>query len=264
MIFDGSFQTHEIGNNKLVLHCGAQVVDYEEVRRAATPEPTKTHYPIAHSVYVDHVRDTLRDAGFQISREIHALYGSQEQPGSRYFGLLELEGPHDDYTWALGLRNSHDQSIAAKLSAGTRVFVCDNLSFSGEINLSRKHTRNAVNDLARLTVDAVGQLNSLLVHEDTRVECYKRREITDMEAHDALIRAVDCGAFPPSHLQRILQDWRQPPYEDFQPRNVWSLFNAVTGTYGGRSDNTAVRRGSALRGMFDGLAEVSPFAASLS
>jgi hypothetical protein len=46
----------------------------------------------------------------------------------------------EDYCWVLGLRNSHDKTFPAGIVAGASVFVCDNLSFLGEVNFSRQHT----------------------------------------------------------------------------------------------------------------------------
>jgi len=45
-----------------------------------------------------------------------------------------------DFALVVGLRNSHDKSFPAGLVIGASVLVCDNLSFSGEVRLARKHT----------------------------------------------------------------------------------------------------------------------------
>ena len=60
------------------------------------------------------------------------------------FGLLEVANCQqtEDYAYVLGLRNSHDKRFPAGLAVGASVFVCDNLSFSGEIKIGRKHTRH--------------------------------------------------------------------------------------------------------------------------
>ena len=42
--------------------------------------------------------------------------------------------------FVVGVRNSHDKSFPAGLVIGASIFVCDNLSFSGEVKLARKHT----------------------------------------------------------------------------------------------------------------------------
>jgi hypothetical protein len=72
--------------------------------------------------------------------------------------LITLQGRGIfEWTWAVGIRNSHDKTFPAGLVAGTKVFCCDNLAFSGEVQISRKHTRFAERDLTHLTARAVGQ-----------------------------------------------------------------------------------------------------------
>jgi len=68
--------------------------------------------------------------------------------------------PKNGHGWAVGLRNSHDKTFPAGLVAGTRVFVCDILAFSGLIQIRRKHTRFAARDLRQLTARAVGQIGT--------------------------------------------------------------------------------------------------------
>src|SRR5205807_1578946 len=74
-----------------------------------------------------------------IVSQAHAL----AREGQRYFGLLQIVNGtfHDDYSLIMGIRNSHDKAFPAALCLGSGVFVCDNLAFSGEIKLARKHTR---------------------------------------------------------------------------------------------------------------------------
>jgi len=45
---------------------------------------------------------------------------------------------------------------------------------------------------------------------------------------------------------------------DFEPRNAWNLFNAFTEVHKAVHPHTALRRGEALYGLFDGLAGVNP------
>src|SRR5206468_3078013 len=52
-------------------------------------------------------------------------------------------GETDEHGAALGLRTSNDKTMSIQIAIGARVFVCDNLVFSGElIALKRKHTAN--------------------------------------------------------------------------------------------------------------------------
>nr|MBS0019438.1 hypothetical protein [Gammaproteobacteria bacterium] len=40
----------------------------------------------------------------------------------------------------VGLRGSYDQTLPRGLAVGSRVFVCDNLAFSGEVTIKTKQT----------------------------------------------------------------------------------------------------------------------------
>lgn len=163
-----------------------------------------------------------------------------------------------DFGWIVGLRNSQDQSYAAGLVAGTRVFVCDNLAFSGEVRISRKHTKFAYRDLRHLTARAVGQLGQRFQALDQRVDAYRSTVVPDWQAHDITIRAVDCAAITPAQIPDVLKEWRSPAHLAFEPRNAWSLFNAFTEVHKTVNPHTALRRGEALHGLFDALAGINP------
>ena len=52
--------------------------------------------------------------------------------GMRMFGVLDLEAGFEACRFAIGLRNSHDKSFRLSCTVGVRVFVCENLAFSGD------------------------------------------------------------------------------------------------------------------------------------
>jgi hypothetical protein len=234
----------------MLLHCGAEIVDRRSVYDTPTPAPTDTWYPLAHAGLIHEVESQLIAAGFEVNNESHAL----SHEGSRYFGVFELKTPGNgvqDYSWIVGIRNSHDKTYPAGLVAGSKVFVCDNLSFTGEVRISRKHTKFAVRDLRHLTARAVGQLGERFHELDDRIVAYKNRRITNPQAHDIIIKAVDCRALTATQVPDMLHEWRQPVHEEFLPRNGWSLFNACTEVMKGINPHTVVNRSQALHGLFD-------------
>jgi len=141
---------------RMLLHCGGQVIERNALFDIKTPAATDTWFPLPHRHLVVEVENQLTDVGFQILSQTHAI----SHDGNRYFGILEVSQfgtmPNNGHGWVVGLRNSHDKTFPAGLVAGTKVFVCDNLSFSGLIQIRRKHTRFAVRDLRQLTARAVG------------------------------------------------------------------------------------------------------------
>ena len=234
----------------MLLHCGAEIVSRGELWSVPTPDRTRSWYPLAHSAVVSKVEEQLQSCGFTISEQAHAL----SHDGARYFGIMCISIPErsiTDYSWTVGIRNSHDKTFPAGLVAGTKTLICDNLSFCGEVSISRKHTRWAERDLHQLTARAVGQLGDKLIQLDQRIARYKEVEITDARAHDIVIRSLDSSVVTTTQVPNVLKEWREPSHDAFLPRTAWSLFNAYTECFKTLNPHTAVRRGEALHGLFD-------------
>src|SRR5271170_5035613 len=157
----------------LILHCGANLVKRRDVESVSTPCPTATWTPIPHLKLIHYVEQTLTANNLAIASYAHSL----THDGMRYFGLMEIQRQNagtDDYCWVLGLRNSHDKKFPAGIVVGMTVLICDNLSFSGEVKLARKHTRFITRDLPQLMQSAVGKLMDRWHHQDTRIATYKQ------------------------------------------------------------------------------------------
>ena len=239
----------------LILHCGATAVPRIAVARVSTPNPTSTWTPIPHVTLIETVEDALRSVGLRIGNQVHSL----SQEGDRYFGLTEVHGTHDptDYTLVLGLRNSHDKSFPVGLVAGANVFVCDNLSFSGEVRLTRKHTVHLQRDLPQLVGSGVGKLMQLWVHQADRIDTYKNYRMRDRSAHDLIVRAVDVGAATNRMIPAVLKEWREPSHPEFTDRTAWSLFNAFTEVLKGNLPELP-RRSERLHALFDNQVKLPP------
>lgn len=240
----------------LIMHCGANAVEWEAVTECKTPRATQTWQPIPHHELVQQVEQTVRSNGLIVGNQAHSL----SHGGDRYFGLTSIcrEGPDaPDYQWVMGIRNSHDQSFPAGLVCGAQVFVCDNLSFSGEIKMARKHTRHIMRDMGKIVQQAVGRLSEMWHVQDGRILAYRNAEITDIQTHDLIVKAVDLGACPNQALPKVLKAWRQPPHPEFADRNVYSLFNAFTEASKGTSLDLLPRRTTALHGLLDNFVGLS-------
>lgn len=233
----------------LCLHAGARTVEREQLVTVPTPERTKTWVPIPHNRLLEGVQAQLQRAGLSVVSEAHGL----TKDGARYFGLLQVQNGHTDNDFGLvvGLRNSHDHSLPAGIVVGASVFVCDNLSFSGEVRLARKHTANVERDLPHLIERAVGRLGDLRRSQDERFGAYKRHELTDEAAHDLVVRALDARVLPVTRVPDVLKEWREPHHPEFRDgKTAWRLFNAFTEELKGNLD-LLPHRTQALHGLLD-------------
>lgn len=235
--------------NNLLLHTGAHSASYGDVCNTATPEPRGAWHPVPHHSLVAQVRRGLSAAGMEVVGEAHAL----NRKGAHYFGLLQVavdgrEG--DEWGTVVGLRNSHDKCFAASLALGTSLFVCDNLSFTGQVVLARKHTANIMRDLPGVAARAIGKLREFSGVAGRRADAYKERGLGDAEAHDLVIRALDARAVTTLQVPKVLARWRHPGHTAFDARNMWSLYNAFTDVYKGNLLQLPARS-QALHGVLD-------------
>lgn len=238
--------------NGLTLHCGAASVTREAVINVPTPAATETWFPIAHETLIQRVQSAVEAIGMKVNDQCHAL----TKDGARYFGLLQVESPRQassDYSYVVGLRNSHDQGFSAALSVGSRVFVCDNLCFTGEITIARKHTRFMERDLPILTSRAVGLLAQKWTTMDERIALYKRSQVSDSTAHDLIVRSLDAGAITTTQIPKILAEWRAPRHEEFNihGKSMWRLLNSFTEIAKANPTQELAPRTIRLHGLLD-------------
>jgi hypothetical protein len=241
-----------------ISYSGCDVVDFETLKEMPTPEGTHTHRPIPHWLLVAETEQAFsRQAKLSIKEETHTL----SIDGNRYFGLLELQnGFHSDYALMVGLRNSHDKAFAAGLACGAQVFVCSNLSFSGDVVIGRKHTVNILDDLPVLIDDAVERICDLADRQKERFDAYKNHEMENSKADALLIEMLRRRILTGSQIPKVLKEWDEPSHQEFAgSRNCWRMFNAVTEVIRPRSQNQMVNlsaRTRALHGLLDEVAGI--------
>lgn len=194
----------------LVTHCGAVQVDRRDLDRIDAPPPTDTWFPVRHADVIDSVTRTLGAAGFDIAKQSFAL----SHGNHRMFSTMDLAVPlHTGVSLAIGIRNSTDKTFPLGFCAGNRVFVCDNLAFSAELLVKRKHTRFGQERFREAIVEAVTNLDQFRKAETNRIKFMEHKEIDDVAAESLILRAYDRGLIPHTALQPVLKEWREPSFD---------------------------------------------------
>lgn len=199
----------------LLLHCGAQEVTRDALDRIPAPAPTRSWFPLSHSHVLQTVVDTLLGAGFAVARERLGLM----RDSARFFGVLDLECPVlEGVGLAVGVRNSTDKSFPIGFAAGSRVFVCDNLAFSAEVVVAKKHTRFGGDRFAEEMARIVQGLHQYREAEAARIRHWQERELTNDQADAYLLRAFERNIVNSRQLPAVIEAWREPRHEVFRPR----------------------------------------------
>ena len=222
----------------LMLHCGAELVSRENLDRLPIPQPTTTHHPIGHGDLVAMVEKGLKIENMEIEK---ASFGVTAD-GARFFGLLQMTGPNAEFANVIGLRNSHDKKFPAGLCIGSSVFVCDNLAFSGQINVTRRHTPKIVRHLPYMVLEATAKMGLAFSNNEKRINSYKGIDLTKEAANDLLVECCENDSVVWSDAKKVLKEYREPRHECFEPENLFSFWNAVTEVSKGQPLETLCRR----------------------
>ena len=216
-------------SSTLVNHCGARQVNASELATIEPPAPTRTWYPLAHRAVLDSVCSALEGAGFAICRSrLSVSHG-----GARFFGTLDLTtSVVEGVSLAVGIRNSNDQSFPIGFCCGQRVFVCDNLAFTSEIVVSKKHTRFGQERYLEGLARAVGSLEEYRRSSASWIERMQTRRLNNDAANSLLLQAYERKIIGLRLLPLVIAEWREPQREEYRSRTAYSLFNCFTDVLG--------------------------------
>ena len=225
----------------------------DQLKAVKTPEKTATHTPIPHSLLVSKTRTALDRAGFSITEEEHAL----ARGGQRYFGGFALTGDDikgEDRRLVFGLRNSSDKSTAASACMGNSMMVCDNMCFSSDVKLARRHTVNILRDLDGMLAKAISRIRSSWADMGLRISAYKESEISPEVASNLAVDLAECKALPERDVYKTVKEFRDPRHPEFRGNTLWNLYNAVTENLKGGDLSKLPERTMKMQSIFDGVA----------
>ena len=226
-------------------------------RMEATPDGTDSHTPIPHFSLVDETHAALERAGLEVEQEEHAL----ARGGLRYFGGFALKGNDikaDDRRLVLGLRNAHDKSFAASVCIGNQMMVCENLCFSSDVKLARRHTKNIVADLPRVLSSAISRGVSHWSDMGKRIDAYKGIDVAIAIAADMISDLVDAKAFPARDVYKAVKEFETPRHDEFKGGSLWTLYNGITEHLKGGELSKLPQRTMTVQSVFDKLAGHTP------
>jgi len=204
--------------NGTLSHSNSQLVTREDLLTIPPPPATSTWKPIAHGDLIQAIDRQLMVRGLRITKEQFAI----QRDGARLFGVLELTlDDAAEYCAALGIRTANDRSMALEIAVGVKVFVCDNLAFSGDlIALRRKHT--AKFDLNADISRAIDRYQAHLVTFRSQLTELRERYVETEEAKAIIFDAFEKKILPLRFFPVVAEVYFK------QPGTAWWLYNAFT------------------------------------
>ena len=210
-------------SNNLLLSPDSSRVSREELQYIPTPPATATWKPVPHYDIASLIVNEAEERGYCILSEEYGLNKSMTQ----LFGVLRCHPMgHPEFSRCLGLRNSHDKSLAVGLTAGVSVLVCENLCFGGETTIHRKHTSGIC--IEEMIPGAFDDLLSQYQKLEANIEILRERKISLNDARITVAKAAEIKAIPSCDVVPVLDEFKQPRHQEFAHYNRWNLYNAFT------------------------------------
>ena len=167
----------------------------------------------------------------------------------------------------VGLRSSHDKKFSNQLVLGRRIFVCDNLAFSGQIMIRRKNTKNAAGELGGLLDRAVDHVAECQETEERRITAYQATPCNGDQARNLIVRSMEAGAIGGAKWGDVVKQFEEPNHVEHLDAQgnptIWTLENAFTETFKGYAFNSLPERSRCLRPVLDTAADFKPLTATV-
>ena len=213
----------------LMAHTGTtEMLTRDQLATILPPEATDTHKPIAHSLLVNSILESLSFRHINVVKDEYAV----SNDGMKLFGAMDLETMGDGFRFSLGLRNANDRSMRLGLVVGVRILVCDNLAFQGDFEpVLAKHSKHFdLNNALAIGMEAMQRNFKPMADQITN---WRAHQLTDGQAKEQIYRAfIEDQLDAPKHLARLVhKEYFEPSYPDFAPRTAFSLQNAFTSAF---------------------------------
>jgi hypothetical protein len=240
-----------IVSSTLIPHRGGTYRTRAALAAIPTPAATDTWKPVPRFDLVPALIDDLGRRGIAVTREQYATVG---RDGARLFGVMDLRVDGldtPDLSTLFGLREANDKTMAIQVIAAARMFVCDNLAFSGSdgaVVLKKKHTGWL--DLARVVPPAIESYLEKACAFRLDIEHIKDFALTNDRAKGLIYEAftrdqavLPLRLLPAVHCFYFDDDEQRARFED---RSLWSLNNALTEAATGLREIPQQRYGVAI------------------
>lgn len=209
---------------------------------------TRTFKPVPHRVILDTVYNVLDTAGLKVAVDEN---GQPKKTftllddNAKMFALIVLESSiMPGVNLMVGIINSFNRTLAAKIAWGCHVGVCSNGSIFGEKVIGRKHTTYIMDELPEKVEAALALSETYSQQQRKFFDRLRDVELSDAEAHDLIVRSArkPYEAITGGEIVHVAEQWHNPRFPDFQPRTAYSLHNAFTDVYmrGGGNKATGV------------------------
>lgn len=239
----------------LLSDSGARRASEQEVRAVPEPEFTETWHPLGHDKVLTALEKAVETAQITVTKKEYSL----NQEGLNMFGVWNLDVQDDGMNWAMGIRNSLNKKFAVGVCAGSHVFVCDNLAFTGQFIEFRKHTGQLnMEELYALAGRAVtGVTKKMNIFAEWHGQL-KNFPLDDTAFKVLTFESMRRQVFAPSKFRKFLDCYEEENDQTAHSESLYAFHGAVTRLMRGQSLFQVQRDSDKLNRIIDDYMDVHP------
>jgi len=217
---------------------GTNSVTESEIFSLPSVPFTRSFHPVSHGAVIRSIKEAINVVGMEIVKSEYTL----AQNGQRMFGVYDLSQGTSELSWSIGFRNATNKSMSLGITAGTRVFVCSNLCFSGDFLVFRRHTAGLDTDeLAFLVYRSMKQMIPLLRSFQNWHTGLHNFSLSEDHSKILLVEILTNSVIPPSKFNQFNELYSKV-YDD----SLWGFHEAATDVLKGSNLLTLPKKNLAL------------------
>ena len=194
---------------------------------AELPQETKTYKPISHQQLMDLTLESIYQAGFELQDELYS--GAREgQIGNGRYTIKNVAD--SEMQLQIGWQNSYDKSLSLKFAIGTRIFICQNGSVSGDFGAFRKKHSGTIQEFAPSAItEYIKRSGDVFQQMQRDREGMKQIELTKRTSAEIVGRMfLEEEIIQSTQLNIIKREISNPSFDYGAPDSMWELYNHTT------------------------------------
>jgi len=190
------------------------------------------HHPVNHGDALDMFKNTLSKNHLPILNQ----HGLLSNDGLKYVYVADIHN-ENDYVMTNGFINFNDKTKSFTIILGDRVFICSNECFSHQISdLRRKHTGSVSEDLRGRMQVGVDRFLAFADIRRSEISHLKEIPFNENELGKVVLGFHRDGELSNTNIDRVINEFDNPSYPEFQERTAWNFQNSCTHVFKGITD----------------------------
>jgi len=191
------------------------------------PQQTRTYKPVSHEQLIDLTLESIYQAGFELQTELY----SSARNGNVANGRFAIKNVADnEMQLQIGWQNSYDKSLSLKFAIGTKIFICNNGSVSGDYGaFKKKHQGEIQTFTPQAITEYIKRAGDAFQNMQKERDAMKTIEIDRRVQAELIGRMIIEEQFIEStQLNIIKRELEKPTYDYGSPNSLWELYQFTT------------------------------------